>query len=136
MICLSLYDNEEYVFRTIQLGAQGFLLKTSSSDDLETAIRKVVAGEKYLTSAVSAHVIQSFLEGNTRGETSLEKLSHRQRQVLKLVAEGNATKAIAKKLELSVKTVEMHRSTIMKTLNVKGVAEMTKYAVKHGLVTV
>lgn len=135
VICLSLYDNEEYIFRTIQLGAQGYLLKTSNSDDLETAIRKVDAGEKFLASAISDQVIQSFLEGNTTGETSLDKLSNRQRQILKLVAEGNATKVIAKKLDISVKTVEMHRSTIMKTLSVKGVAEMTRYAIKHGLVT-
>lgn len=135
VICLSLHDNEEYIRRTLQLGASGFLLKTSEPEELERAIHSVHAGGKYLASEVSDRLVSTFFPGSEPNPSSLSLLTNRQRQILRLVAEGQSTKTIAKKLGLSVKTVEMHRGHIMKALDIKGVAGLTKFAIKHGLIS-
>ena len=116
-IILSMNANEEYVLQALRCGAAGYLLKNISPSELEQAIRAVARGETYLSPAISKHVIAAYLE-RVGGEPigPFERLTPRQREVLQLVAEGNTTKEIARKLDLSVKTVEMHRSQLMAAL--------------------
>ena len=112
-IILSMNADEEYVLQALRCGAAGYLLKNISPSELEQAIRAVARGETYLSPAISKHVIAAYRQ-RVGGETIdlFERLTPRQREVLQLVAEGNRTKEIARKLDLSAKTVEMHRTSI------------------------
>ncbi len=110
VIILSMNSAEEYVLHALRAGAAGYLLKNVTPVELELAIKAVGRGETFLSSAVSKHVMEAYLKRVCGKVSSLEGLSQRQREVLQLVTEGNSTKTIAKKLDLSVKTVEMHRA--------------------------
>jgi DNA-binding NarL/FixJ family response regulator len=135
-IILSMNASEEYVLQALRCGAVGYLLKNISPSELEQAIREVARGETYLSPAVSKHVIAAYLQRVGGGEiSSLERLTPRQREVLQLVAEGNTTKAIAGKLNLSAKTVEMHRSQLMAALDIHDVAGLVRYAIRMGVIT-
>jgi DNA-binding NarL/FixJ family response regulator len=135
-IILSMYANEEYVLQALRCGAAGYLPKTISPSELEQAIRAVAQGETYLSPAISKHVIAAYLE-RVGGDPSgpFERLTPRQREVLQLVAEGNTTKEIARKLSLSVKTVEMHRSQLMAALDIHDIAGLVRCAIRMGLIT-
>lgn len=138
IICLSMHSDGEYIQRAWQLGAAGYLLKTDSAQELEKAIRTVAKGEKHLTSSISQSIIDHCLTPDREGATSgsaANRLSMRKREILKLIAEGHSSKEIASILKLSVKTVEMHRSQLMKRLNIHGIAGLTCHAIKIGLVT-
>jgi DNA-binding NarL/FixJ family response regulator len=134
-IILSMNASEEYVLQALRCGAAGYLLKNISPSELEQAIREVARGETYLTPAVSKHVIAAYLQRVGGGEiSSLERLTPRQREILQLVAEGNTTKAIARKLDLSAKTVEMHRSQLMEALDIHDIAGLVRYAIRMGVI--
>ncbi len=135
VIILSMYANEEYVLQAIQAGASGYLLKDVATSELELAIRAVARGETYLSSAVSKHVIDSYRRRVAEEGLSPEKLTDRQREILQLIAEGHSTKEIARILSLSTKTVEAHRTELMKRLDVHDVAGLVRYAVKTGIIT-
>jgi DNA-binding NarL/FixJ family response regulator len=135
-IILSMNANEEYVLQALRAGAAGYLLKNISPSELEQAIRAVARGETYLSPVVSKHVIAAYLQRNDRGEiSSLERLSPRHREILQLIAEGNTTKEIARNLNLSAKTVEMHRTQLMATLDIHDIAGLVRYAIRMGLIT-
>jgi DNA-binding NarL/FixJ family response regulator len=136
-IILSMNASEEYVLQALRRGAAGYLLKNISPSELEQAIREVARGETYLSPAVSKHVIAAYLQrvGGGSETSSLERLTPRQREVLQLVAEGNTTKAIARKLDLSTKTVEMHRSQLMGALDIHDIAGLVRYAIRMGVIT-
>ncbi len=135
-IILSMNANEEYVLQALRAGAAGYLLKNISPSQLEQAIRAVARGETYLSPAVSKHVIAAYLQCNGGGEiSSLERLSPRQREILQLIAEGNTTKEIARNLNLSAKTVEMHRTQLMAALDIHDIAGLVRYAIRMGLIT-
>ena len=135
-IILSMNASEEYVLQALRCGAAGYLLKNISPRELEHAIREVARGETYLSPAVSKHVIAAYLQRVGGSEvSSLERLTPRQREVLQLVAEGNTTKVIARKLDLSVKTVEMHRSQLMEALDIHEIAVLVRYAIRMGVIT-
>ncbi len=136
VIILSMNSNEEYILQALRSGAAGYLLKNISPGELEQAIRAVATGEKYLSPAISKHVIEAYVDRVGDQTVSLfERLTPRQREVLQLVAEGNANKEIARKLGLSVKTVEMHRSQLMTTLGIHDVAGLVRYAIRAGLIS-
>jgi DNA-binding NarL/FixJ family response regulator len=136
VIILSMNANEEYILQALRNGAAGYLLKNTSPDELERAIRAVARGETYLSPAISRHVIAAYVERVGGEPVSLfERLTARQREVLQLIAEGNTSKEIARKLGRSVKTVEMHRSQLMTTLNIHDVAGLVRYAIRVGLIT-
>jgi DNA-binding NarL/FixJ family response regulator len=135
-IILSMNANEEYVLQALRAGAAGYVLKNISPLVLEQAIRAVARGETYLCPTVSKHVIAAYLQRNDRGEiSSLERLSPRQREILQLIAEGNSTKEIARNLNLSAKTVEMHRTQLMAALDIHDIAGLVRYAIRMGLIT-
>jgi DNA-binding NarL/FixJ family response regulator len=135
-IVLSMNAGEEYVLQSLRCGAAGYLLKNTSPSELEQAIRAVAVGETYLSHAISKHVIAAYLE-RVGGEAAslFERVTPRQREVLQLVAEGDTTKEIARKLKLSPKTVEMHRTQLMAALDIHDIANLVRCAIRMGLVT-
>jgi DNA-binding NarL/FixJ family response regulator len=134
VIILSMHANEEYASRALQAGAAGYLLKDSGLAELELAVRAVAGGETYLSPAVSKHVIADYLKRTSGAPPDSGPLTPRQRQVLRLIAEGKTTKAIARILGVSVKTVETHRVQLMDRLDIHDVASLVRYAIRVGLV--
>ena len=135
VIMLSMNADEDSVLCTLRSGAVGYLVKTADPAELELAIRAAARGEKFLSSAISTHVVAACLRRVDREQTSLERLTSRQREVLQLVAEGHSTKEIAKKLDISPKTAESYRGEVMKTLDIHDTASLTRYAIRKGLLS-
>lgn len=134
VLILSIYADEEHVYQALRAGAAGYLLKGAATEELELAIRSVARGETYLSPPVSKPVIMEYIRRTNVGLTSRERLSPRQAQILKLIAEGRTTKQVALELAISVKTVETHRSALMTRIGIHDVAGLVRYAVKVGLV--
>ena len=128
VVMLSMHANEEYVAQAIKAGAAGYLLKDAAA----AALAAVARGELYLSPAISRQVVEGYLHG---GATGLDLLTPRQREILQLIAEGHATRAIAARLHLSVKTVETHRAQLMERLNIRDVASLTRFALAKGLIS-
>ncbi|MCY2988042.1 MAG: response regulator transcription factor [Planctomycetota bacterium] len=135
VIMLSMSATEEYVLQALRAGAAGYLLKNSSPEELEQAIRAVTRGESYLTSAVSQHLIGAYLHPGGEVTPSLARLTPRQREMLQLIAEGNTTKQAAKKLGISVKTAEGHRTQLMDALKIHDLAGLVRYAIRMGVIS-
>ncbi len=141
IIILSMHADAEYVLQALRSGAMGYVLKDSKITELELAIKAVSKGKMFLCSTVSDHFAESCPD---RIETALKKagkdnkhaeaLTPRQREVLQLIAEGHTTREIALKLDLSIKTVETHRSQIMGRLNIRDIAGLVRYAIRSGIV--
>jgi DNA-binding NarL/FixJ family response regulator len=136
VIILSMNADEDSVLKTLRAGAVGYLVKTADPAELGLAIRAAARGERFLSSAVSQHVVAACLGRIDKEATSLERLTPRQREVLQLVAEGHTTKEIARKLDISVKTAEAYRGELMKVLDIHDVASLTRYAIRTGLVSI
>jgi DNA-binding NarL/FixJ family response regulator len=134
VIILSIYSDEEHVYQSLRAGAAGYLMKGAATEELEFAIRSVARGETYLSPPVSKPVIMEYIRRTNVGLSLRDGLSPRQTQILKLIAEGQTTKQVALNLAISVKTVESHRSALMKRIGVRDVAGLVRYAVKVGLV--
>ena len=136
IIALTVHKTEEYLLTTLQAGADGYVLKDATHDELKMAINNVMSGKSYLSPGVSEKVIEGYLEGrdSSRSVSSWETLSQREREVLKLIAEGYKNKEIAEDLCISLKTVEKHRANLMKKLDLHNAAALTVYAVQKGLV--
>jgi RNA polymerase sigma factor (sigma-70 family) len=134
IIGLSMHRSGEFVVSILKAGASGFLLKTCVSDDLTRAIRDVMANKTYLGSETASVVAETYLRRDG-ASTAADTLTPRQREVLQLYAEGLATKEIATRIGRSVKTIEMHRQHIMEKLQMHSLAELTKYAIRKGLVS-
>ncbi len=136
VIVLTVHKTNEYLTAALQAGADGYVLKDASREELLNAIHHVLAGKSYLSPTVSKEVISGFLEGQTPQEsaTSWSLLTRREREILTAIAEGGKNKDIAEQLHISPKTVDKHRSNIMKKLDLHNVASLTAYAIKHGLV--
>ena len=136
IIALTVHKTEEYLLTTLQAGADGYVLKDATHDELILAIKNVMGGKSYLSPGVSEKVIEGYLKGkaNTDSLSSWETLSQREREVLKLIAEGYKNKEIAEDLCISLKTVEKHRANLMKKLDLHNAAALTVYAVEKGLV--
>lgn len=135
IIILSMNVTQEVVLQTLQAGAAGYLLKNISPTELELAIAAVTRGETYLSSAISQHVIDACVKRTSAPNHAREMLTPRQREILQLIAEGNATKQIAHKLNISVKTAESHRTDLMEALDIHDIAGLTRYAIRMGLIT-
>ncbi|MBI4293083.1 MAG: response regulator transcription factor [Betaproteobacteria bacterium] len=136
VLVLTLHKTEEFVFASLRAGADGYLLKEATHDELCVAIRSVANGKTYLSRSIEAKVANASQGGGKSPAVNsvLDTLTHREREVLKLVAEGCANKEIAEYLFLSVKTVEKHRAKLMMKLGVQKVAGLTAYAIEKGLV--
>jgi len=136
IIALTVHKTEEYLLTTLKAGADGYVLKDATHDELIMAIKNVMGGKSYLSPGVSEKVIEGYLVGKegTRSLSCWETLSQREREVLKLIAEGYKNKEIAEDLCISLKTVEKHRANLMKKLDLHNAAALTVYAVDKGLV--
>jgi len=137
IIALTVHKTEEYLLTTLQAGVDGYVLKDATHDELILAIHNVMAGKRYLSPGISGKVIEGYLEGkeDSLSGSSWQKLSQREREVLKLIAEGYKNKEIAEDLCISLKTVEKHRANLMKKLDLHNAAGLTVYAVDKGIVS-
>ena len=133
VLILSSHSTGDFVLRALRAGANGYLVKDSAPAELATAIREIVAGRSYLSPSVASQVI-SGVRDRAQGENELDQLTPRQREILQLIAEGKSTKAIAAKLDVSIKTAETHRAALMERLGIRDVAGLVLFAVRHGLV--
>jgi DNA-binding NarL/FixJ family response regulator len=136
IIALTVHKTEEYLRTTLQAGADGYVLKDATHNELMMAIQNVLNGKIYLSPGVSEKVVEGYLEGKESQMpiSTLGLLSQREREVLKLIAEGYKNKEIAADLCISLKTVEKHRANLMKKLDLHNAAALTAYAIEQGLV--
>lgn len=132
IVILSMHKDDEYVRRALRWGAAGYLLKSATREELELAVRAVARGEVWLSSAISKEVVTAYARAGK--SSSLEDITGRQREILQLIAEGHSTKEIAQRLDLSVKTVEGHRTQLMERLGIHGISGLVRYAIRVGLV--
>ncbi|MDX1410902.1 MAG: response regulator transcription factor [Nitrospirales bacterium] len=135
LVFLTMHTDPHYAQEAFQAGASGYLLKRSAASELTQAIQAVLKDQYYVTPAITKEVFLPFLKQSPPLSSNKDPLTPRQREVLQLVAEGQCTKDIATILNLSIKTVEFHKSHIMKELDLHTTAELTKYAISHGLVS-
>jgi len=137
VLVLTVHKTEEYVLATLQAGAEGYLLKESTQAELMIAVKHVLSGKHYISPGISDKVLEGYLDGkkSLKARTSWETLTHREREILKLIAEGYKNKEIARDLCISAKTVEKHRSNIMEKLNLHNVQALTVFAIGKGLVS-
>jgi two-component system response regulator NreC len=137
IIALSMHSDRRYVLGMLEAGASGYLPKDCAFEELTKAIRKVAGGMTYLSPMITEVVVKGYLDkapGPSQGSASL--LTPREREVLQLLAEGMSAKEVGVHLNVSVKTVETHRRNMMVKLNIRGIAELTKYALREGLVSI
>jgi DNA-binding NarL/FixJ family response regulator len=135
VLILSMHQNAEYVRQALRQGAVAYLLKDAAPLELEWALAAVLRGETYLSPAVSKGVVSDYVHRLRSEEQPADALTPRQREVLQLIAEGQSSKEIARRLDLSVKTVETHRTQLMKQLDIHEVAGLVRYAIREGLVS-
>lgn len=137
VVVLSMHSDEAYVLRALKAGARGYLLKDSAEGELITAIRAVNDGKAFFSPAISRMLVDDYMRQlQQRGvEDSYELLTTREREILQLLAEGKSNKDIARLLDLSLYTVETHRSNIMQKLNLHGIPELMLYAIRKGVIS-
>jgi DNA-binding NarL/FixJ family response regulator len=135
ILVMTLHKTEDFIHASLQAGADGYILKDATREELRLAIRSVLQGKTYLSIDVSGKVVGGYLGGgnSSPGSSIFDKLTHRERQVLKLVAEGKSSKEIANFLSLNVNTVERHRASLMSKLGVHNIAGLTAFAIEKGL---
>jgi DNA-binding NarL/FixJ family response regulator len=136
-LALTVHKTEEYILASLRAGADGYVLKDATQDELLMAIRSVLEGKSYLSPGASEKVIEGYLESRKtlKTSTSWDTLTPREREILKLIAEGYKNKEIADYLFVSVKTVEKHRANLMKKLDLHTTSALTAFAIEKGLVT-
>jgi len=136
ILVLTVHRAEEYILATFRAGADGYLLKDSTHSELVMAVRKVLSGKHYISPEISDKVIDGYLEGKKtlKSRTALDTLTQREREILKLIAEGYKNKEIAEDLCISVKTVEKHRANLMEKLDLHSIQAITTFAIDKGIV--
>ena len=137
VIVLTVHKTEEYVLASLDAGAEGYVLKDASHAELSMSIHHVIKGKRYLSPEVSGKVINGYLDGKKpiKPSTVWDTLTQREREILKLIAEGYKNKEIADYLCISIKTVEKHRSNLMGKLDLHSASALTAFAIEKGLVT-
>jgi two-component system, NarL family, response regulator NreC len=135
VLALTMHADKRYVGEMLKAGAVGYLLKDLAFEEVVRAIRAVVDGQVYLSRGIVGVVVDDYVRrlADAGTETDTTGLTSREREILQLIAEGRSTKEAAALLHISVKTIETHRHQIMEKLDIHNVAELTKYAVRHGL---
>jgi DNA-binding NarL/FixJ family response regulator len=134
ILVLTMHRTDEYIVATLKAGADGYVLKDATHGELMVAIRNVLAGRRYISPAISEQVIEGYLEGKKSSKplTTWETLTQREREILKLIAEGHRNKKIADYLCISVKTVEKHRANLMQKLDLHSISALTALAIEKG----
>ena len=135
VVILSMHADEGYVAQALRLGVAGYLLKDSAAAELTLALAAVARDEVYLSPAISRTVVEAFLRVPGKTADPLSVLTSRQRETLQLIAEGRSTKEIANTLQVSIKTVETHRSQLMSRLDIHDVAGLVRFAIRAGLIS-
>ena len=134
LIFLTMHGDADYVTEAFRVGASGYLLKRSAASELVTAIREVLKGHHYVSPLVTRNALELLIGGAKADSKFADGLTPRQRQVLQLVAEGRTRKEIAGTLGISVKTVEFHKATLARELNLRTSSDFTLYAIEHGII--
>jgi DNA-binding NarL/FixJ family response regulator len=135
ILMLSMHDNEQYLFEALKAGASGYVLKTAADRDLVEAVRAAMRGESFLYPAAITALVRDYLERASAGEDAPEDpLTARELQVLKLIAEAHTNDQIALELQIARRTVERHRANILAKLHMRDRVELTRYAIRRGLV--
>jgi two-component system, NarL family, response regulator NreC len=136
ILALTVHESEEYIQETLRAGADGYVLKDADSEELIRAMKTTLEGRAFLSPAISGKVIKGYLHGRPeeRSSSGWESLSHREREVLKLIAEGHKNREIADLLCISVRTVETHRRNLMRKLDFHNLAALTAFALHKGLI--
>src|SRR5689334_62329 len=133
-LILSLHDNEQYFFEALKSGASGYVLKSVADRDLLEACRAAMRGEPFLYPGAVTALIRNFLDRARDGDLPAKAITDREEEILKLVAEGHSSKEIADLLVIAVKTVERHRANLLHKLGLKDRLELTRYAIRAGLI--
>jgi DNA-binding NarL/FixJ family response regulator len=135
VLMLSMHENEQYFFSALQAGASGYVLKSAADEDLVGACHAAMRGEPFLYAGVASTLVRDFLERMRRGERMPRSvLTAREDEVVKLIAEGHSSKEIAAELVIAVKTVERHRANVLAKLGMRNRVELTRYAIRAGLI--
>ncbi|MBI5166450.1 MAG: response regulator transcription factor [candidate division NC10 bacterium] len=136
VLALTMHDNEEYLFQILRMGGSGYILKRATAAELVSAIKAVHRGEAFLYPSMAKTLVEDYLRRVEVGteKSSYDGLTNREREILKLIAEGHTNQEIADILCLSVKTVQAHRSHIMEKLGMHDRSELVKYAIRRGLI--
>ena len=134
-LMLSMHDNEQYFFSALKAGACGYVLKSAADEDLVSACRAALRGESFLYTGVAGTLVRDFLDRMRRGERMPRGvLTAREEEVVKLIAEGHSSRQIASTLVISYKTVERHRANVLAKLGMRDRTELTRYAIRAGLI--
>ncbi len=138
VLALTQYDDREYVFPVIEAGAYGFISKTAASSELASGIRSVHRGDSFLSPSIARLLVEDYQQGASirKSHDLYEQLTDREREILKLLAEGYTTQEMADMLVVSPKTVEGHRTSLMAKLNIHNRIDLVKYALRKGIITI
>jgi DNA-binding NarL/FixJ family response regulator len=134
VLMLSMYDSEQFLFEALKAGASGYVLKSGADTDIVNACRAAMRGDSFLYPSAVAALVRDYVERGGRGEEQFDVLTPRELEVLKLIAEAHTSKEIAATLFISIKTVERHRQNILEKLGMRDRVELTRYAIRRGLI--
>jgi len=134
ILILTMYDNEQYFFEALKSGANGYVLKSVADRDLVEACRAAMRDEPFLYPGAVTALIRNYLDRARRGDVPARVITDREEEILKLVAEGHSSKEIADLLVISIKTVERHRANLLQKLGLRDRLELTRYAIRAGLI--
>jgi len=134
LVFLTMHSGSDYVTEAFRAGASGYLLKRAAASELQNGLHEVMRGGRYVSSHVGENAIELLIEAGQPSNAFSDRLTSRQREVLQLVAEGRTRKQIATTLKISVKTVEFHKAALSRNLGLRTTADMTKYAIEHGMI--
>ena len=136
VVLLTMHNTEQVIREVLESGARGFVLKSDAGQNLVAAVKAVAAGKPFFTPNVADVVLKGYLRSNSKSgsKANLPVLTTRELQVMQLLAEGKANKAVANAMQISVKTVEAHRSNINRKLSIKTTSDLVRYAVRNGIV--
>ena len=133
-LMLSMHDSEQFLFEALKAGASGYVLKSGADTDIVDAVRAAMRGDSYLYPSAVATLVRDYVERGGRGEEQFDVLTPRELEVLKLIAEAYTSKQIADALFISIKTVDRHRQNILDKLGMRDRVELTRYAIRRGLI--
>jgi DNA-binding NarL/FixJ family response regulator len=134
LLMLSMYDSEQFLFESLKAGASGYVLKSDADEDIVDACRQTMRGQSFLYPSAIAALVRDHVERGRPDDKQFDVLTPRELQVLKLIAEAHSSKEIAQELVISIKTVERHRQNILDKLGMSDRVELTRYAIRRGLI--